>query len=125
MKVSVKRLKQIIKEELERMAEFERDHSGKKCHFVHAGMDHEDWAEGERSLMSEGDDDDFDEEECIKKCKKQHPLRARMQQCIEICKTGTQMKVQKEEYSIMDEDLEDILEEDEWDFLEEEDIYEG
>ena len=33
--------------------------------------------------------------------------------------------IKKEEYSIMDEDLEDILEEDEWDFLEEEDLYEG
>jgi hypothetical protein len=127
MKISVKRLKQIIKEELENIAEYERDHPEGKCAHVHAGMDHEEWTEGERSLMSEGDDDDIDEEECIKKCKERHPIRTRRQQCIEICKAGTEFStgLQNEEYSITDEDLEDILEEDEWGFLEEEDLYEG
>ena len=53
MKISVKRLKQIIKEELENIAEYERDHEGKKCGVAHPGMEHNDWAEGERSLMFE------------------------------------------------------------------------
>ena len=62
MKISVKRLKQIIKEELENIAEYERDHEGKKCGVVHPGMEHDDWAGGERSLMFEmeaGDDDEY------------------------------------------------------------------
>ena len=53
MKISVKRLKQIIKEELENIAEYEREHPEGNCITVHAGMDHKDWAEGERSMMSE------------------------------------------------------------------------
>jgi len=56
MKISVKRLKQIIKEELENIAEYERDHPEGNCARVHAGMDHEDWAGGERTLMSEDDE---------------------------------------------------------------------
>ena len=53
MKISVKRLKQIIKEELETIAEYDRDHEGIKCNVAHPGMEHEKWAKGERSLMSE------------------------------------------------------------------------
>ena len=56
MKISVKRLKQIIKEELETIAEYKRDHPEGECAHVHAGMDHEKWKEGERSLMSEDDE---------------------------------------------------------------------
>jgi len=82
MKISVKRLKQIIKEEMENVAEYERAHEGKKCGVVHPGMEHDDWAEGEISILM------------------------------------------REEYSVTNEELEDILEEDDWDFLEEEDLYE-
>ena len=81
MKISINRLKQIIKEELENIAEYERQHEGKKCGVAHPGMEHEAWAENERMM--------------------------------------------EEEYSVTNEELEDILAEDDWDFLEEEDIYEG
>ena len=53
MKISVNRLKQIIKEELENIAEYERQHEGKKCGVAHPGMDHEVWAQGETSLMED------------------------------------------------------------------------
>jgi len=82
MKISIKRLKQIIKEEMENIAEYERAHEGKSCAVVHPGAEHDDWAEGEASLLM------------------------------------------REEYSVTNEELDDILEEDDWDFLEEEDLYE-
>jgi len=48
MKISVDRLKQIIKEELENIAEYEREHEGKSCGDVHPMMDHKNWAAGQR-----------------------------------------------------------------------------
>jgi hypothetical protein len=53
MKISVSRLQQIIKEEMENIAEYERAHEGKTCGTAHPGVGHEQWAEGERPLMSE------------------------------------------------------------------------
>tara|TARA_R100000008_G_C3467939_1_gene107504 strand:+ start:222 stop:476 length:255 start_codon:yes stop_codon:yes gene_type:complete len=53
MKISINRLKQIIKEELENVAEYERQHEGKKCGVAHPGMDHDSWAAGQRSLMED------------------------------------------------------------------------
>ena len=53
MKISVNRLKQIIKEELENIAEYERQHEGKSCGAAHPGQDHDDWASGERLMEDE------------------------------------------------------------------------
>jgi len=53
MKISVNRLKQIIKEELENIAEYERQHEGKSCGVAHPGTDHDAWAEGERLMEDE------------------------------------------------------------------------
>tara|TARA_R100001079_G_scaffold55124_1_gene28180 strand:- start:54 stop:305 length:252 start_codon:yes stop_codon:yes gene_type:complete len=52
MKISVNRLKQIIKEELEKIAEDERQHEGKSCDAAHPGVGHSAWAAGQ-SLMED------------------------------------------------------------------------
>ena len=53
MKISINRLKQIIKEELESIAEYEKQHEGQKCEVAHPGMDHNSWAASQRSLMED------------------------------------------------------------------------
>ena len=130
MKISVKRLKQIIKEEMENIAEYERAHEGKKCGAVHPGMEHDDWAEGEVSFLMEGDKEYH---ACVAKTTQEllkdpkqtnNPAMARTiakKKCAHLKKQDESLQ---EEYSVTNEELEDILAEDDWDFLEEEDLYE-
>ena len=129
MKISVKRLKQIIKEEMENIAEYERSHEGKKCAVVHPGMEHEEWAEGEAPLLAEGSEEYWEcvanvTEELLRSGKTRNPQMARTIAKKKCAHLKEQSEGLEEEYSVTNEELEDILEEDDWDFLEEEDLYE-
>ena len=130
MKISVKRLKQIIKEEMENIAEYERSHEGKKCAVVHPGMEHEEWDEGEAPLMAEGSEEYW---ACVAKTTQEllddpkqtnNPAMARTIAKKKCAHLKEQSEGLEEEYAVTNEELEDILEEDDWDFLEEEDLYE-
>ena len=150
MKISVSRLKQIIKEELENIAEYERQHEGKSCGSAHPGKDHDEWAKGERSMMAEGDDhmvgcSGIDVKMLLLMNRNRDAFGLKHigpRDCagLEVYASGPYMGLSMEEagpskkggsqlaegeFSYTNEDLEDILEEDEWSFLEEEDFYEG